>query len=120
MREEFADTLEELREEQRKVVECYRPLVEKLNRRMARELEPVNRRSREARQQIEARLGELDPALPDYPEGSFEDDEPDTYLFDSGRAYFEQMGYYRRHQGREGEWYAVVVALGGIHTELVE
>jgi hypothetical protein len=42
--------------------------------------------------------------LPDYPEGEVEDDEDDTYLFDSSRNYLVQMRYYRRHQGKEGDW----------------
>jgi len=112
LRDEFAPALEEVREEVREVVERYRPLVERLNRRMGRELGSANRRRAILRQNIQDELDELDADLPEYPEGdATEPFEEEHYLFDTSRDYFEQMRYYRRHQGREEQWDAVEQAL---------
>jgi hypothetical protein len=93
-------------------VERYRSLVEKLNRRMARELEAANRRREYLRQRIQDELDDLDVDLPEYPEGEFtEPFEDDHYLFDASRHYFKQMRYYRRRQGREEEWDTVLEAI---------
>ncbi len=110
--DEFRDELEGLREEVRGVVERYRPLVEKLNRRMAQELEAVDRRRQGLRRRIQDELDYLGADLPEYPEGEVaEPFESEHYLFDSSRAYLEQMRHYRRRQGREGEWDAVLTAI---------
>jgi hypothetical protein len=94
------------------VVERYRSLVEKLNRRMARELEATNRRREYLRQRIQDELDDLDVDLPEYPEGEFtEPFEDDHYLFDASRHYLRQMRYYRRRQGREEEWDTVLEAI---------
>jgi seryl-tRNA synthetase len=112
-RSEFSGELEELGAQVRAVVERYQPLIERLNRRMARELESAYSRQEEVRQQIEDRLEELMVNLPDYPESEVEDPyEDEHYLYDSSRDDFEQMRHYRRRQGREDEWDAVVEALG--------
>jgi hypothetical protein len=93
-------------------VSRYEERVAELNQQMAEELEPVRVRSEEIRAEIDARLENLDPDLPDYPEGVVEEEEDeDFYLFDSARDYFEQMGHYRRRQGKEGEWEEVVYAI---------
>lgn len=96
----------------REVVERYRPLVEKLNRRIARELESVYRRREELRQHIQEEIDDLDADLPEYPEGEVtEPFEDEHYLYDASRTYLEQMRYYRQRQGREKEWDTVLAAV---------
>jgi vacuolar-type H+-ATPase subunit H len=110
--EEFSDELEGLREEVDAVAERYRLLAEKLNGRMARELESASEKRISLRGRIRDRLDEVDDTLPDYPEGEFtEPFKDDHYLFDATRPYLDQMRHYRRRQGREGEWDLVTKAL---------
>jgi hypothetical protein len=91
----------------------YAAIVERLNARMRRELELASRQRANLRERIQTKLDELDVELPDYPEGEVEEPfDEEHYLYDSSPAYLEQMRHYRRRQGREDEWDAVVEALG--------
>ena len=90
----------------------YAAIVERLNARMRRELELASRQRANLRERIQTKLDELDVELPDYPEGEVEEPfDEEHYLYDSSRTYLEQMRHYRRRQGREDEWDAVLEGL---------
>jgi len=111
---EFTGELRGLTAHQREVVARYEERVAELNRQMTEELEPTKVRSEEIRAEIETRLQNLGPNLPGYPESEgAEGEDEDFYLFDSAREYVEQMGYYRRRQGKGGEWEAIADAIRG-------
>jgi hypothetical protein len=75
-------------------------------REMDSELAPLRARMEALRQAVQNEAEAMRPYLPGLPEGEASEasaSESHEWLFGAGRGYFEQLGFYKAHQGKEEE-----------------
>lgn len=90
--------LAEARLEIAAIARGYEDRLAALNADLQSELEPYRERIEPLRQAIQIALGAAEPDLPELPEPETPS-EPDGWLFDSGRDYFDQLSAYKARQG---------------------
>lgn len=89
--------LTEVRREVAAIAQSYEDRLAALNAELQVELSSYRERIGALRQAIQTTLGDLEPDLPELPEPDTVP-EPDGWLFDSGRDYFDQLLAYKSHQ----------------------
>jgi hypothetical protein len=98
LREEFGIVRDEIQKRARK----YSARVQALQKQMAQELRPYQKRLRKLEQEFADVIENFDVEVEDRPAPEIEPDEKD-WLFDSRRDYLTQLGFYQRHKtGSDG------------------
>jgi hypothetical protein len=98
--EECADELSELytiEEEAQAIYGRYQETLEEVAEAIERELEPLRERLQGVEESITEKLSEMDPDLPELPDGEYAPEGADEgWLFDARRDHLEQLDYFKR------------------------
>lgn len=68
---------------------------------MSAEMAPFNERLETVWRDVEEKSERLDDYLIPRPEAEIDEPDESEWLFDNAREYLEQLGFYKRHQGKE-------------------
>jgi len=88
------EEIEEIVSQASSIYERFRPRLEALAAEMEAELSPLDERLRVAQHAAQEKLEDLEPDLPELPEGEADPDD-EGWLFDSRRSYMEQLDFYK-------------------------